>query len=247
MTEQTNFNKDLTGAEHWQIEDPASTTDMRARRKFGNMLKDATVVRDISIHQKGKDALSLPIFRRVTLSVNDEPENLSVVPPLDGSILDKIFLFRCSPANVGEDRKAIWAKVMAEIPVIRGWLLALPAVPKDQRDNRFGVRAWHHPALMEELSNLSAETRLLQAIDQTLFDDKKEKFQAPEEFKSVELEKLLRESPYGFSVEKLLHFGNACGAYLARLAKTQPERVSKRMKQGHAYWIIKPPAKPPEE
>ena len=171
------FNYDLAGAEHWQIEDPASTTDLRTRRFFGNRLKECNYNRDFSINQKGKDALLLQLFRRTTISVNLEPENLAVIPPLDDSIKDKIFLFKCDMVHEsfkpfvdlfgGVDRTALWAWVKEWMPEIRVWLLkGLPPLAKALQRGREGIQAWQHPELLGELSNLSQELRLLSLIDE---------------------------------------------------------------------------------
>ena len=250
MMELTQFNKDLCGAEHWQIEDPASTTDIRTRRQFGAKLKEATVNRDFSIHAKGKDALTLPLFRRVTISVNDEPENLAVVPPLDNSIEDKIFLFHCSQAQKcfkqfrdkqGEiDRAKTWAQVQKEIPEIRAWLLEnYTTVAPKFRDDRFGIKAWHHPSLRAELVSLAPETRLLQLVDDALFSG--DGIQLKFDGKSSDLEKQLRKSEVSFEVEKILRYPGACGSYLGKLSKSHPERISKRVNTGNAFWTIQPP------
>ena len=60
--------------------------------------------------------------------------------------------------------------------------------------------------------------------------------------KSLDLEKKLRTSSFGFEVEKILKFSSACGTYLARLAKQLPERITKSVEAGYATWTIKPPA-----
>lgn len=249
MMGETQFNYDLAWAEHWLIEDPASTTDIRTRRLFGSKLKECTVNRDFSIHQKGKDALLLPVFRRVTLSTNDEPENLAVIPPMDASIADKVFLFKCQPADVGEDRKVIWDTVLAETKLIRAWLLNLPEIEASLADARFGIRAWHHPDLLRELSDLSPEARLLTLMDAVLFpppDPLKEEADVPDmpvHYKALDLEKKLRESAFGFEVDKLLKYSSACGTYLGRLSKTSPGRISKAVKDGYTLWTINPPSK----
>jgi hypothetical protein len=257
MMELTQFNKDLCGAEHWKISDPPTTTDTRTRRAFGNQLKKATVDRDFSIHAKGKDALSLPLFRRVTISVNDEPENLAVCPPLDPSIEDKVFLFHCAYAlkcfapfrdDKGEvDRKAVWQAVIGEIPAIRAWLLknfTAKKIPSHMRDDRFGIKSWHHPDLLAELQALAPETKFLQLIDDALFTPKDEDTTITKfEGKSSELEKQLRNSDVKFEVDKILRFVGACGSYLGKLAKSQPKRVSKRVSAGYATWTINPPPK----
>lgn len=240
------FNYDLAGAEHWMIEDPPSSTDIRARRLFGNKLKEATVNRDIAINQKGKDALLLPVFRRVTLSVNHETENLSVVPPFDASISDKIFLFLCDVADVGSDRKKTWETLVAEIPHLRAWLLGggPGPLPAELSDSRFGIRAWHHPDLLKDLSDLSPEIRLLELIDHVIFETRKPDEPAlPWEGKTILLERDLRRSEFQTEVQNLLKFTTACGVYLARLLKQQPERFSKTTRRDGVFWTIQPPAK----
>jgi hypothetical protein len=236
------FNYDLAGAEHWAIEDPASSTDIRTRRHFGAKLKEATVNRDIAINQKGKDALLLPLFRRATISVNHESENLSVVPPLDGSILDKVFLFMCGMADVGNDRKKTWDTIKAEVPAIRAWLLTgLGALPAPLVDARFGVKAWHHPDLIKELSDLSPENRLLELIDHCLFDGKEADMGTVWTGKAIMLERDLRKSEFQSEVQNLLKFSSACGVFLQRLLKQNPERFTKRAKREGVVWTILPP------
>src|SRR6185312_10273067 len=83
------FNKDLSGAEHWMVEDPGTSTDNRTRREFGAKIKEATVNRDLRINGKGKDAGLLQVFRRVTISINNEKEELAVAPPMVEGVADK--------------------------------------------------------------------------------------------------------------------------------------------------------------
>ncbi len=263
---ETQFNSELIGAEHWLMEDPPSSTDMRSRRAFGEMLKACVINDTFSIQGKGKDAINLPIARRLTLSVNDETENLSRVPPLEESLEEKVFLFKCdvvkdafkpfysAPSTASQDREelsriAIRQKIEEEVPLIRAWLLKnFKKLPPEYRDSRFIVRAWHHPELMAELSSLSPEVRLLGLIDQICFSERDEKIMgAPVTGKSMEIESRLRDSKFAFEVEKILRFPNACGTYLGRLSKRKPERVVKSTRDGYVHWIILPPPTIKEE
>jgi len=252
------FNYELAGAEHWRIEDPASTTDIRARRFFGAKLKEATVNSEIAINQKGKDALLLAIARRVTISVNDEPENLSIMPPQDDSIRDKIILNKCARVEKSFDpfkdadgnlnRLALWKKVQSEIPLIRAWLVnRLPKLPPEMQNLRFGIKGWCHPDLDRELSSLSPETRLLSLLDSVLWVDQGDKDVTFFEGKAMDLEKQLNASEFGFEAQKLLRYNGACGTYLSRLEKQHPDRISKRLKDGHSLWKIKSPSKTIEQ
>jgi hypothetical protein len=246
------FNKEVIGAEHWQIEDPPTTTDTRTRSFFGNRLKEATVNSHVRVRAMHKDASYLKIFRRVTISVNDEPHNLAVCPPMDDSLIDKIFLFRCAKVEAafapyrlpsGElDRAKLQAAFLAEIPAVRAWLLKnfrRESIPKNLRDDRFQIKAWQHPELMAELSAMSKEIRLLDIIGQA-FDDE---WKAGEivDGKAGELETKLNRSNVGDQFKKLISWPNEFASLLGKLHKSHPDRVSKRVSGGYTTWTIHPP------
>jgi energy-coupling factor transporter ATP-binding protein EcfA2 len=215
----TAFNSDMTSSEHWSLsDDKGISMDIRARRNFGEAIKESVVVTKMSVHAKGKDSVTLPTWRRLTMSVNSEPENLSKLPPMDDSILDKVILFQCGKAELGEDRAKNWKKFTKEIPAL---LFALEqiTIPKGLRCTRYGVKSWHHPRLLEILTDMSPEQRLLNLIDEVI--DFRE---GPWTGTSIALEKELRESKLGFAADKVLSWSGAAGTYLARLAQTHPQR-----------------------
>lgn len=240
MTGESNFNSDLAAAEHWAIEDEHGSTDIRTRRKFGTSLKEATVNRDLSVHAKGRQAVTLPTFRRLSLSVNDEAENLMILPPMDPSIVDKVMLLRCSKANVGGDRLRTWARITKELPAFVRYLNRSRINP-DLECSRFGVRAYHNPQLVEQLQEISPEERLLNLVDEVIFGSKGRK---DDEWQGSadELEKRLRGSEFAFAVDKLLGFHNACGTYLRRLAGHYPDRITSTKltgkHRGRVVWRI---------
>lgn len=249
MMEDTTFNKDLAGSEHWLIEEPKTGTDTRTRIQFGNAIKECFNNRDFSIHAKGKEAITLPIWRRGTISVNNEPDLLMVLPPLNGSVDDKMMLFNCAPAveslaqfskDGEQDRVALWQAVLAEIPAIRAWLLKnYKTVPKAKRDNRFGIAAFHHPTLRKELESFTSEERLLNIIDEAFFSG--DGPHQPKQGRAMALERELRASPVGFEADKLLRYANQFASLLGKLARLHPERVSKTIGSGYTTWTINQP------
>ncbi len=251
MMEETTFNRDLAGAEHWQIEEPKTSTDTRTRIQFGNSLKECFNNRDFSIHAKGKEAITLPISRRGTISLNSDPELLMVLPPLNGSVDDKLMLFLCTKVeevlkpftvNGEQDRRTLWQTIMAEIPAVRAWLLKnFKTVPKDRRDVRFGIRAYHHPELRKELEAFTAEVRLLNIIDEGFFTGAGAT--ADRVGRAMNLEQQLRATPVGFEADKMLRYANQFGSLLGKLFKLYPERISKEVNDGYTTWTIKPPSK----
>jgi hypothetical protein len=197
------------------------------------------VNRELSVHAKGRQAVTLPTYRRVTLSVNDEPENLMILPPMDASITDKVILVRCSPARTHEDRAKNWSELTSQLPALAHQLETWK-LPADMRCGRFGVRAKHDPVLLSVLTGLSPEARLLALIDEVIFADRAP-LHGPWTGTADELERTLRTSQFGFACEKLLYFTGATGTYLGRIAARFPARVSAMTDGTRTRWVIRGP------
>lgn len=248
MTGVTPFNSDLFAGEHLVMEDDQPFTTLAARRDFGSRIKDMTVNRDQRLHAKGRDAIVLRPFWRVSFSLNDEPENLMALPPLDESIMDKISLFLCRkaempmPSVTAEERARFWDALREELPAYVHWLREEWTIPPELRAHRFGVAHWHHPRIFEEICGLAPEAQLLGYIDSLLFDSP-----APGTWwgSAEELQRQLCGSDFRFArqAEKLLGWNNACGVYLGRLAHKFPERVKRENTHHNARkgWRILPP------
>lgn len=250
MSGNTDFNSELIGAEHLMIEDEVASTDIRARRHFGARIKDFTVNEVQSCHPKNRPAMSLTPFWRVSMSVNCEPENLMILPPLDESLSDKIILLKVQkhdmpmPTGTDEERKLFWNALISELP---GFLSDLCRwdIPKELRSERFGVTHFHHPELLESIEGLAPETRLLSLIDDVVFGGSNEviKVVPPSRWSGTaeQLQNLLMESSMRDQARALLlDWPFATGTYLGRLAKKRPERVQKERKGDDRIWTIFP-------
>jgi hypothetical protein len=258
MSGATQFNAELFGAEHLMIEDEHSSTDLRARRTFAAQIKQFTVNHTQSCHDKGRRALMLSPFWRLSLSVNDEPEAMMVLPPMtdseQDSLSDKLFLLRARkvempmPTAEQHEREAFWRTLVSQLPAFIHFLLNWQ-IPEDLRHSRFGIKTWHHPQLLAALEALAPETRMVDLIDEVIFSDsqiaegglmvpgKKTAWKG----RAEKLEAKLFDSPFGYEAKKLLSWSSATGTYLARLASKRPNRVKRDRSSESRDWIIFPP------
>ena len=244
MTGGTPFNADLFGAEHLTIEDEAASTDLRSRRHFGANLKNITVNDVQRHHAKNRGALSMTPFWRLSITVNDEPENLMILPVIDDSIEDKIILLKANkkdmpmPTNTDDERKRFQETIQSELPAFMAYLLAWE-IPEELKSRRFGITHYHHPEILSAIDDLAPERRLLTLIDGEIF---KEMQFSNWEGTSEELERKLtsNEAECAYEARRVLSFNTACGVYLARLAKKVPERISERRTKAGRQWTIKP-------
>ena len=242
MTAKTMFNADLFCAEHLMIEDEAPDTSFKARRNFGTMLKQFTVNRTQRLHAKGRDAIILKPFWRVSISLNDEPDDLNVLPIIDKSIEDKLLMFQAYkrqfplPTNTIAEWERFWECLAGELPAFVYWLLNVFHIPEELRSERFGVKHFHHPHLLAAIGALSPEIHLLDLIDSYLAN------RLPGQFSALDIEKLLRERVDHYLLDRLFTFGRACGTFLGKLAHSHPKRVIEKRTSSVRQWLINPPS-----
>ncbi len=223
---QAKFNVELFKAEHHVLSDENASRDYRARREFGQKIKDAVANNQHSCHPKHVDSITLPARWRLSISVNDEAEHLQTLPPIsDKDIADKVHLFQTYQADIpaDDDERAAWlARLMAEIPAFLFDALKLD-VPAEMKEGRFGVKAFRHPYLLAQLNSFSPEVRLLEIVDELLFwDTTPDPWQGnATELRAALLEKAEKGSPLQREIESLLSGPAITGQYLNRLADAE--------------------------
>ncbi|MDA7633552.1 DUF5906 domain-containing protein [bacterium] len=241
MSGATNFNSDLTGAEHLMIEDEVPSTNYAARRCFGEKIKEVVANESQSCHKKGQDAFSVDPFWRLTITLNDEPENLMMLPPIVSSITDKIMLLKSSRASnlpSESERAEFRAKISKELPAFVHFLLNEYQIPDKLKcpHGRYGVTHFHHLDILNALQELSPEAKLHDIIRSVLFVSPVDRTW---EGKAIDLERKLLESSHSHEASKILTWGNACGTYLGRLKRKYEDIYSKRTVNGTAHWTIR--------
>ena len=251
MTGKTPFNGELFEAEHLMIEDEQSSTDIRARREFGTKIKELTVNDTQRCHPKGRPALTLDPFWRVSITINDEPENLLVLPPFDESLEDKLILLKAfkksmpMPTDRNEERLMFWKALTDGLPGFIDFLKSWE-IPDALRSERFGIQHFHHPDLIKALQTLAPEQKLLRILDCALFEVIP--LVVPRDIWTGSAERLeqaltQQDAAFAYETRKLLTWPNAMGTYLGRLAKQAPERVSYERTSRERLWKIKCPPK----
>ena len=240
MSGASAFNGNLFGAEHMMIEDKHSSTSISSRRELGSHFKSFTVNRNQSCHAKGKDAITLDPIWRTSISFNSEAENVCIMPPMDDSIRDKVMLVKARsrpwpmPTETDEQWNAFLATVRAELPAFIHYILSLE-LDDSLKCPRFGVKSYHNPELLEALSELAPEIRLWELIQAScVFDGGV--FKGSQD----DLTQKLYDSDKGSVSRMLLSWPNACGTYLARLAKLFPNALVKgHTSSGRHVWTIR--------
>lgn len=232
---ETSFNDTMIASEHLCLDDEVGKADIRTRRHFGAKLKATVANQEANAHPKGGKAFTIEPFWRITISLNDEPEALMVLPPIDADIADKVLLLRAQPATFPypsvtlPTRQAFWEALIAEVPA---YLHALQrwAIPEDLRDLRYGVRAYQNAELLFALSSLSPESKLWSLILQAgVLANYNRVWSGTASDLEVELQK----TAVAKQVADVLYYPTAAGTYLSRLCKSQPKNVEKEIVGGN--------------
>lgn len=245
MRGKTDFNSEHLGTEHLMIEDDAAATDLRSRREIGAAIKAFVANETHAMYPKGKEPMMMTPFWRCTITLNDEPENLMVLPPLDESLKDKITILKAHKTKIvydsdSDEARQRWrVRMTNDLPGLLSFVASW-RVPAEVKDVRYGVRSYQHPDVLEALSKLSPEDHLLVLIDAIdIWDLHKH----PWEGTAAKLEQQLLEADKLGRVIRLLSYNTACGCYLARLAARPNSRVKVTTRaSGKAFWMIDPPA-----
>lgn len=240
MSGKTNFNDDLFAGEHLIIQDEVPFASVNARRNFGVKMKEILVNPRQWRHPKGKTPYMVSPFWRLTISTNEE--HISILPPLDESIGEKIMLFKvakteCLPGDF-QERKQFIEKMKSELPAFMAFVQSF-VIPEDIRDPRYRVKAYHHPSLIEQIESMSEATILLNLIDMECFSGLDDEWEGT----ATELHKKLANSPRNSSTAREILNGGVAhtGRYLQELSRRKNARVTSRILDGRTIYTIQSP------
>jgi hypothetical protein len=225
---EEKWNDDMLGAEHLMIEDDASSTDYRSRKSFGIKLKGLVANQTQMLKRRFADAVPVRTFGRVTITLNEEPESLAVMPPIDESLSDKIIFVRARRATFPFDddnleaRAAFRSRISSELPAFVEFLQRFE-IPSDMRDQRYGIKGYQEESLMRDLNELTDEEELLALIDRC---DIWSLGSSAWTGTAADLQALLKELDETGRVKELLRFSTACGVFLQRIKRAHPDRVA---------------------
>ncbi len=241
MSGATSFNSELFHAEHLMIEDEVSSFYTAKRVEFGTRIKEITVNLSHSCHAKQKTAVQLKPFWRLSISLNDEPEHLQILPPIDDSIADKLMLLKVynrpmpMPTRTPDERAAFRRTLSSELPAFVDWLLRWE-IPQELWNERYGIETFRHAGVLDAVENLGPEMRLLEYLRMFLPDPGPDAH-IPWMGTAAELSARLQLA-YGQDIRSILNWNGATAAYLGRLAKKFPKKIKHLRTAEERKWVI---------
>lgn len=169
----SSWNGHLLRVPLWSVDDTMAAVSYDKHAAFSNMIKRGVANVTHVYEEKYAPTVKMTWKGRIIVTMNDDAESINAIPLPDGSILDKIMLFKVA------NRKFPFPKgdvldhtIKTELPHFLAWLCKWE-IPTEVRskDERFGIKSYHHPTLlagarvqtrgnmMSELIDLWVETK----------------------------------------------------------------------------------------
>lgn len=230
------WNDNLLGSELLLIDDSVASTDPRARKAFGSRFKEAIYAGNVEINTRRKSSIELRPVWRVMVCCNETPENLSVIPPLEDGIEDKIILLKVSPvstpmpAKTPEEKRSFQSALHDELPAFLHWIDQMET-PAHLSDSRSGVTAWQDQDLLQAITELSPEQRMENLIALAMTKGFMRIERGENAWMSAtEIQGLLqdRDSPTHQQAKTLLSYDANAGRYLSTLLKNRSAYVTEK-------------------
>jgi hypothetical protein len=243
LTNENGFNADVIGSELLVIDDEVASRDGRARSRFGQAIKNFLFTSKVRVEAKGRDAFNARPVHALAIALNNEAQHIMVLPELDDNLVDKISLIQTGKSGHTEDecydRDAFMDRIISELPAFLHWL-DNGQTPKELQNDRTGCGSWHHPAILETLSQISPESRLWELVCQCWSIQETIKTDGFWRGTAAELERALLEGEATrHSARSLLSWNGALGSYMGTLADKGGYRVSRGgQKEGIQTWRI---------
>jgi hypothetical protein len=170
------FTAHLFHAEHHMVEDKAFEKDYRNVNNLGTYMKNVAANDSELYHKKHGTPLNLPVFRRLSVSCNNNEENVRILPPIDDSMLDKVSAYYCNPVKIPCDTQTMAGRLAFEASwkeQLPHWLYHLQRwqIPEELRDNRTGLQAYQSRRVLSLINQTSPE-HLLYEIIVVFFNEK---------------------------------------------------------------------------
>ena len=167
LSGQTQFNKDLAKSAAWLVDDTVSAASFQDQRRATELIKRTVANPRMEYHAKYVDAINIPWSGRVVMSLNMDPNSLSVIPSLDSSNRDKLIALRLKrkssikfPSNAEVERT-----IAKELPHFARWLLDWEVPKNVVGDSRFGVVSYIDQQISSAAYDNSSRSSIAELVE----------------------------------------------------------------------------------
>lgn len=167
LVDGNQYNNSLFENALWTIDDAVAGADARAHAKFSAALKAVVANSTFHYEKKHGSAGDLSFSGRVVVTLNEDPNSLSIIPDTDHNLTDKIIIVRTgdTPADVAEKESDRYKVIEQELSAFVRFLIDFKIPDSVDSDKRFGFKAYHDPSTLEEARSATVGSTILEAVD----------------------------------------------------------------------------------
>jgi len=159
------YNDQLFESPFWTIDDAVAGGDEKDRSRYSQTIKQILANDQIVFRAMYSSGRSAEWVGRTWVTMNDDPESLSMLPQADIAVFDKSLVLKVQIPSV----PALFpsnAEIMVELPYFAAWLRDwVPPEYVQYDQGRFGVRSYTHPKLHEMARSISHATTFTEVIE----------------------------------------------------------------------------------
>lgn len=173
LTRADQFNSNLIASPMWTIDDAVAQTDNKTREGYSQMIKMITANEGVVMRGMHREGFRAPWFGRLTVTMNDDPDSLKMLPMTDISIKDKIAVLRALETGFKNGEWATSDHIDSELPFFGAYLRDVDPNPAIW-GGRFGVRPYLDPeiiSLSESAGHTAGTKEILEAWISKLTED----------------------------------------------------------------------------
>jgi len=141
-----NFNEHLFTKFLWTVDDEAPTASRAMHTSFTAKIKEHVANNEFLMNGKFKTPGRAKWSGRLSITLNDDPVSLRILPDLDMSVKDKVMIFRMKPFT--KFTRCFKDKITKELPYFAKFVHDF-SIPDDMLDVRFGVQAYIEDSIKE--------------------------------------------------------------------------------------------------
>lgn len=153
LSGETDWTSELLHKPLLIMDDQKPIQSYETMRGFVAGLKKIIANAHIMYNEKFEKTGLVPYFGRIVVAINLDGESIKMLPDMDASSREKIMLFKCGHDGLKfPERGEIHSTLRQELPYFAKFLMtvSLPDMVYSS-EKRFGVRAYWHPDLYDEL------------------------------------------------------------------------------------------------
>ena len=146
VTGEDNFNENLFQVGYGTVDDQLATSDRRAHLRYTALLKKLVANNVLYMRAMFKGAVDVDWCGRLSVTMNEDPESMRMLPDLDINNKDKVLILRCSPTEI-KFPPDIETVIKQEMPYFCRYVYDFSIPDACKGSARFGVKSYIDPHL----------------------------------------------------------------------------------------------------